>query len=548
MTQPRSALRENNTSTSSQGSRISVSSSAPSSVTDTVDMDKFPATTAGVDLVTDAMLQDAQSTPEEGTAIAAEELTVLDYQIPKRAYRDALMASQSSNAAYWSHNLYKSQAGDSVKVFYCTSLEIAEERCKLFATEPVLGFDLEWEMFAKVDKTNIKRSVSLIQIAAEDKICLLHIAKFQGDTPEQLVPPSLKTILENANIVKAGVNVRGDAERLRECLDVDMKGVFELSHMYRLVKFGGTNPKQVNFKLVNLAAQVQDVLLLPLKKDEVRTSAWSARLNGQQSAYAAADAYAGFRLFYQLDNMRKEMVPTPPRPAFFETGRPIVLGNGQVVERSVNKARATTKRNATVEEEDEEDEFFDATEKLPPTYELEGEPGSAVVEEATAGVQRDQYASSGYPDLTSALAAAQIADEPAVQSEMSNDRPLEGALTSLQSIATGGDPRSPFVQADDWSAAYTVACEPSAPKVGHATLRAYHLWHHQKLSIQDVAAACRQPPLALTSVASYIMQAIKEEELEYEQSRLRNVLECLPDSVWKAYSRWIREAGMREEQ
>ncbi|KEQ91037.1 hypothetical protein AUEXF2481DRAFT_70311, partial [Aureobasidium subglaciale EXF-2481] len=221
------------------------------------------------------------------------------------------MASKTSQAAFWRYSLYKSPSGEKPLVHYCTKFEQAEQVAKYFAGQQIIGFDIEWEMGSSVAKGSIKDNVSLIQIACDDRIALFQVALFAGESKEDLMPPSLKIILESPDIFKAGVNIAGDFTRLRKCLGVEGQGIFELSHLYKLVKFSEKEPAKVNKSPLKLADQVQDVLFLPLSKGNVRTSAWSRRLSMEQVEYAATDAYAGFRLFQELDKARSSMTPTP---------------------------------------------------------------------------------------------------------------------------------------------------------------------------------------------------------------------------------------------
>jgi hypothetical protein len=226
-------------------------------------------------------------------------LPALVYQIPAQDLRTALMASKTSQAAFWRYSLYKSPSGEKPRLHYCTKFEQAEQIAKSFAGEQVIGFDIEWEMGSTVAKGSIKNNVSLIQIACEDRIALFQVALFAGDRIEELMPPSLKAILESPDILKTGVNISGDFTRMRKCLGVEGQGLFELSHLYKLVKFSEKEPAKVNKGLFKLSEQVQDILFLPLHKGNVRTSAWSRRLSMEQVEYAASDAYAGFRLFHE---------------------------------------------------------------------------------------------------------------------------------------------------------------------------------------------------------------------------------------------------------
>ncbi|PPJ57171.1 hypothetical protein CBER1_07010 [Cercospora berteroae] len=521
-------------------------SSADNAIGDTVEVSPPSSLSSYVPSDSDDP-SDAESAEEE--AWKPEPHTILDYQIPREAYRDAVMASPNTNAAYWSHQLYKSLDGKSPVVYYCKTLETAERQCKHFIGEPVLGFDLEWEVRSNLYTSSVKKSVSLIQIAAEDKICLIHVALFAGEKIEQLLPPSLKTILEDPNVAKAGVNVNNDAIRMKHCFGVNMQGIFELSHMYRLVK----TPEKVSFKLVNMAEQVQNTLLLPLKKDEVRVSAWSKSLSGQQAAYAAADAYAGFRLFYQLDNLRKDLRPTPPRPAYFETMQPIVLGDGTAVERSKSKTKPVSKKDAAVAENEDEDEFFDALEELPETYELDKvvtagglsserkttKDGELDIDEAdpdSVSALRDMLDKTTLEDRSSSAGAGQRDSKSA--GSTGNTAPDANKTAKPSPHVLVASPET--LLADMW-----IQSLPSRnPKVGAASLRAYHLWHHQSHNLDAVAGLCRQPPLALTTVSSYIMTAIKEEEMPYDKERLREAFVHLPKSVWYVYGKWVRELGL----
>ncbi|KAI6811620.1 ribonuclease H-like protein [Hortaea werneckii] len=308
---------------------------------------------------TSVTVDSTMSSPTPPRSTDADLETPTRYQIPFADYRNAVMASRNSNAAFWSHKLYKNQEGKGPTIHFCTSLKQAEEQAHKFLNEPVLGFDIEWEPFKK---TSIKDNVSLIQIAAEDKIAIFHLARFPGESTEQLIPPSLRSILESETTIKSGVNVAGDARRILNHLGIEMKGLFELSHLYKIVHYSATQPYKVNKRMINLAAQVQQVLLLPLKKDDVRTSAWAKPLGMQQVEYSASDAYAGFRLFHALEAKRRKMDPVPPRPALYEKQAPLVLGDGSVV-RGKSAVSASSKKEAVdVDEEAADEVFYDAVE------------------------------------------------------------------------------------------------------------------------------------------------------------------------------------------
>lgn len=536
---------------------------------DQSDSASFAASTASDHSSADE--QDGVDEQESDSDTEAE--VALTYQIPAADYRNAVMASRNTSAAFWTYKLYKNSEGKTPTLHFCTNLKAAEEQAQKFLDEPVIGFDIEWEPKGYLKKENIKDNVSLIQIASEDKIGLFQIARFVGDTVEQLMPPSLRKVLESDQTIKAGVNIIGDARRLKQYLNVEMKGLFELSHLYKVVTFSETEPAKVNRALVSVAAQVQNVLLLPLKKDEVRTSAWAKALNLQQVEYSASDAYAGFRLFHALERKRLGMRPRPPRPAFYERHQPLVLGDGTVVVQRV-AARAGKGAGVGVGEEEGEEKFFDAVETMD-TYEL----GEQVV----AGVPLDGVGVT-YPTLpqveeTTSLSPAPSELAPPTEepipaaeeatSEVADDATYEAADETTnkaadetrKEAATPTDsevakqptkrpppPSSPEVSlADTWVTSWRAAL-PAEYKLacGNATLRVYHLWHEQKFDIARVAALARDPPLAPVTVASYVLQAIKEEDLPYDVGSVGEALDLMPSSVLGRYRgivEKVREKG-----
>ena len=218
--------------------------------------------------------------PSEDTPFS----TPLGYHIPKAKLQQAIDAAPSVMAAYWQYTLYQGPGGekDKVKVHYCKSKESTERISQLFLDKEIIGFDIEWMVNATA-ADGVKKNVALIQIASEERIALFHIARYANATGvDDFVAPTLKKILESSNITKVGVSVKGDCTRLRKYLNIEARGIFELSHLYKLVKFSCGDVKKINKVLVSLAQQVKEHLHLPLWKGEVRSSDWSQDLNYQQ--------------------------------------------------------------------------------------------------------------------------------------------------------------------------------------------------------------------------------------------------------------------------
>lgn len=224
----------------------------------------------------------------------------LSFHIPPSLSRP--LHGRPLSGQYWSHTLYRGPGGKPVQVLYSITKQESEQLAQKFLHEAVLGFDGEWYNWYPDHTAPLKSVVSLVQIASEDKIGLFHIARHDGTTPEDLIAPSLRRIIESPNIIKTGNNIIGaDFKRLRQYFKLKPQGGLELSDLHKSITKSPYNG------LVALAKQVQIHLGLPLAKGEVRGSNWMEPLNEEQKVYAAADAYAGFMLYHCMNAKRVAM-------------------------------------------------------------------------------------------------------------------------------------------------------------------------------------------------------------------------------------------------
>lgn len=230
----------------------------------------------------DCLFNPVEQVQGSGTSADGERLPdSYSFRIPEASRQNNLAAS-TSGEIYWQYNLYQGPAGERVKVHYCKNRESSDRIAKLFLEKSVVGFDIEWKAQASATE-GTKKNVSLIQLASEERIALFHIARFGKDSSlDDLVPPNLKKVMETPDITKVGVAVKADCTRLRKFMGIESRGILELSHLYKLIKFSMCDVKKINKTLVSLAQQVEEHLLLPMWKGEVRSSDWSEELNFQQ--------------------------------------------------------------------------------------------------------------------------------------------------------------------------------------------------------------------------------------------------------------------------
>lgn len=213
-------------------------------------------------------------------------ITNLEFNIPDKVFAEVKNAPEGSMESFWSYTLYRSRKPGMeehrVKVHYCKSKHTMERVCKYFVDEKIIGFDLEWQPEAN-RFSGPRRNVSLIQIASPSRIALFHIALFPKSDTEP-VSTTFRQIMEDPDVSKVGVAIKGDGTRLRNYLGVAVRGLFELSHLYKLVKYSASGDVHlINKRGVSLATQVSECLGLPMfKGQDVRASAWDQPLNMAQ--------------------------------------------------------------------------------------------------------------------------------------------------------------------------------------------------------------------------------------------------------------------------
>lgn len=204
---------------------------------------------------------------------------------------------------------------------------------------------------------------------------------------------------------------------------------------------------------------------------------------------AASDSYAGLQLYNVMEAKRKAIEPMPPCPAHAELNLPIRLANGQTV--------ATYNEPEEIEEEGLQSESVTNSDQLPDVAQMAREFLNIAIEDVP---------SSEIP------ASEKVRRPPKSRSE-----------------------KSPEVAAAElWVADWRSKLPDTyKPKATPAYLRAYAVWHEQELGVQEIASLLRDPPLQVTTVSNYILEAIRMEKLPYDLLRLKNVLGHIPQSISK---------------
>ena len=462
------------------------------------------------------------------------------FHIPKAKFQNALDSKASSAASYWQYTLYRGPNGekDKVKLHYCKNKEATEAVSQLFINEEVIGFDIEWSAQAK-STDGIKKNVSLVQIACEERIALFHIARYpNSDNVDDLVAPTFKQIMESREITKVGVAIKGDCTRLKNFLGIHCQGLFELSYLHKLVNYCSGNIAKVDRRYVRLADQVQEHLRLPLLKGDIQTSDWGRDLDYQQTHYAASDSYAGLQLFHVLEAKRQSFNPIPPRPAHAELNLAISLGD-------------QLRLKQPVEFLDDGNESSDA----------ESVSSSDISVEELAR----EYFHVSLDDINQVK--PRLGKRPATtfsKEQSSGTTPILSTLHSSTAFMVEELPKK-VISSPELELAnqfVTTFSQPPNKRIAPQALRAYSLWHEQGLSVPKVAAILRQPPIQDRTVITYLCDAISIGNLKCEPTKIlrfaseysyqpfikahKDLFERARKEVWKAETVEARRASKED--
>lgn len=483
--------------------------------------------------------KDVQENSEE------PEYEPLTYQIPDEVLRNAMRASPSSMAAFWSHKMYRSPTGKEVILNYCSTKQAGERVAQEFTTKKALGFDIEWKSNATA-ADGMKANVSLVQLACEERVGLFHLSLYHGKTADEIVPATLRQIIESPDILKCGVHVLGDGSRIKTNYGITPRGLFELSHTHNLLKAIKTKSGNVSRKSVALSTLAQEYLQLPLYKGGVRTSDWSKPLQHEQSSYAATDAYASFMLFHALEAKRLALDPVPGRPACAEEGKPIVLPNTEKTDSSDEYASAEGVEDSELESAEEELSDADSSDGR------FSDDDSSKIAENFHQLRLMPLPEESVPRDEDTLSSEyETAEEYVTQSPGggNQDNPKPDDFVGRLKLIKDGLPqaesawvkRPEVLQADAWVAEFeniksSKLPKPYKPRVNSSQLRAYAMWFYQNLTVAQIASLMREKPLKASTVAAYILDCILLERLPYDGKRAKALFEDVPWSLQGRYN------------
>jgi len=161
-----------------------------------------------------------------------------------------------------------------------TARDAADALAALSAMD-VIGFDTESK--PTFQKGEASTGPHLIQLATDDTAYLFQIGT-------EAAPAMLKTVLENAAILKVGFGLQDDIKRLRAKLGIETANVLDLSTALR--KKNERNTLGAKTAVARYFGQTLQ------KSKKITTTNWSLpRLSEKQILYAADDAHVALKIY-----------------------------------------------------------------------------------------------------------------------------------------------------------------------------------------------------------------------------------------------------------
>ena len=171
------------------------------------------------------------------------------------------------------------------KVSVITDRSDLNAALKVIKSHPVVGFDTETKpVFVKGQR----HQVALMQVSVPTEVFLVRI-KTTGLVEE------LVSLLENKNVLKAGVGIRDDIKALQHLYRFTPEGFVELAELSRQAGLEVESVKKLT------------ALLLGFRISKgAQTSNWEAEsLDARQVSYAATDAWVCLQIYDVLTRLAK---------------------------------------------------------------------------------------------------------------------------------------------------------------------------------------------------------------------------------------------------
>jgi len=188
-------------------------------------------------------------------------------------------------------------------VVYIQHEEEANELIAGLKAGPI-AFDMEWRLLFRRAKgaaksSLIERRTAVVQVADSSGLILVIQTYYMSRFPIEL-----RSLLENPEIPKIGVNILNDGKKLFRDHGILAKNLVELGALALLVDpVGSQERSKSKRRVVSLVKLVRWYCGMEVDKGKERISDWEMKLESEQIDYAANDVHSSMVVYQKLCNI-----------------------------------------------------------------------------------------------------------------------------------------------------------------------------------------------------------------------------------------------------
>lgn len=156
----------------------------------------------------------------------------------------------------FNYNDYRGPQGEKVQIFYCSDVDSMDSALAKLQHNGIVSIDVRWAP----GKTTrgayytdwFGRDVSVLTVSTQSEIVVCHLAMCRNPRHKRNIPNPLIQLLEDATVIKVGLDVGRIRERFISYLSISMQPICDLAYLHRAVQMcsstGAEYPTSNDFK------------------------------------------------------------------------------------------------------------------------------------------------------------------------------------------------------------------------------------------------------------------------------------------------------------
>lgn len=145
----------------------------------------------------------------------------------------------------------------------------------------------------------------------------------------------------------------------------------------------------------------------------------------------------------------------------------------------------------------------------------------------------DDFASSANTTTTTTITEAKKTKKTTIAKSENEEQAASSTPESATDVFS-----SQIEVASEWVSSYKSSLPDGQQQLSKPQLRAYSLWHVAQLDVEDICKIWRDPPLQESTLAGYIMEALKIKNLPCDMNRAKAVYKHVPYMLKERYKNW----------